>query len=66
MSAREVTDTLNLHSVAVCPHLSTMEREERMEHRREKTWRGRLIYVYRLIGNAREKESQLDLQRHRN
>ena len=37
--ASGVTHTFILHSMAVCPHVSILEREKRMEHFRENAWR---------------------------
>ncbi len=52
MSASEIADTLNFHSMTVRQHLSILEREGYVEHRREKIRRGRPAYVYHLTSNA--------------
>ena len=41
MSASEIADTLNFHSMTVRQHLSILEREGYVEHRQEKIRRGR-------------------------
>ena len=52
MSASEIADTLNFHSMTVRQHLSILEREGYVEHRQEKIRRGRPAYVYHFTSNA--------------
>ena len=56
MTAGEIAQKLDFHSMTVRQHLSILEREGYIQHRREKIGRGRPTYIYYL---TREAEEQL-------
>ena len=54
MTAGDIAKELDLHSMTVRQHLSILEREGHIQHKREKIGRGRPVYVYNLTQEAEE------------
>ena len=54
MTAGEIAQELDLHSMTVRQHLSILEREGYIQHDREKISRGRPVYIYKLTSQAKE------------
>jgi predicted ArsR family transcriptional regulator len=52
MTAGKIAEALDLHSMTVRQHLSILERDGYIDHRREKIGRGRPTYVYSLTEKA--------------
>ena len=55
MTAGEIAEELDLHSMTVRQHLSILEGEGYIQHGREKIGRGRPVYVYQLTQKAEER-----------
>lgn len=54
MTASQIAEVLDLHSMTVRQHLSVLERDGYIDHNRERTGRGRPKYIYHLTKKAAE------------
>ena len=54
MTASQIAEALDLHSVTVRQHLSVLERDGYIDHDRERTGRGRPKHIYHLTKKAAE------------